>query len=159
MRDSVETDDREDFYVRYYVGHKGKFGHEFLEFEFKPDGKLRYANNSNYKGDKCIRKEMCVSQAVLKELKRIVTGLRGVERRRRKLAGSGQSWTTRARNRPRKRTRVVSNREDWEPFRRAKLERSGRFETVLLLRAGFEVLRAEFTERAHESETYLRSLS
>lgn len=23
----------EDFYVRYYVGHKGKFGHEFLEFE------------------------------------------------------------------------------------------------------------------------------
>ena len=26
------------------VGHKGKFGHEFLEFEFRPDGKLRYAN-------------------------------------------------------------------------------------------------------------------
>ena len=44
-------------------GHKGKFGHEFLEFEFKPNGKLRYANNSNYKGDKCIRKEMCVSKA------------------------------------------------------------------------------------------------
>ena len=31
----------EDFYVRYYVGHKGKFGHEFLEFEFRPDGKAR----------------------------------------------------------------------------------------------------------------------
>ena len=30
-----------DFYVRYYVGHKGKFGHEFLEFEFRPDGKTR----------------------------------------------------------------------------------------------------------------------
>ena len=30
----------EDFYVRYYVGHKGKFGHEFLEFEFRPDGKV-----------------------------------------------------------------------------------------------------------------------
>ena len=29
-----------DFYVRYYVGHKGKFGHEFLEFEFRPDGEL-----------------------------------------------------------------------------------------------------------------------
>ena len=28
------------------VGHKGKFGHEFLEFEFKPNGRLRYANNS-----------------------------------------------------------------------------------------------------------------
>jgi len=25
-------------YVRYYVGHKGKFGHEFLEFEFQPSG-------------------------------------------------------------------------------------------------------------------------
>ncbi len=30
------------------MGHKGKFGHEFLEFEFRPDGKLRYAN-------KCVR--------------------------------------------------------------------------------------------------------
>ena len=29
-----------DFYLRYYVGHKGKFGHEFLEFEFRPDGEL-----------------------------------------------------------------------------------------------------------------------
>uniref|UniRef100_A0A8W4FIG4 Mago homolog B, exon junction complex subunit n=8 Tax=Amniota TaxID=32524 RepID=A0A8W4FIG4_PIG len=46
-----------DFYLRYYVGHKGKFGHEFLEFEFRPDGKLRYANNSNYKNDVMIRKE------------------------------------------------------------------------------------------------------
>ena len=32
-----------DFYLRYYVGHKGKFGHEFLEFEFRPDGKARDA--------------------------------------------------------------------------------------------------------------------
>lgn len=82
-----------DFYLRYYVGHKGKFGHEFLEFEFRPDGesgagaggggraagggaggprvppawfnarplptgKLRYANNSNYKNDVMIRKEV-----------------------------------------------------------------------------------------------------
>ena len=47
----------EDFYVRYYVGHKGKFGHEFMEFEFSSDGKLRYANNSNYKKDTMIRKE------------------------------------------------------------------------------------------------------
>ena len=49
-----------DFYLRYYVGHKGKFGHEFLEFEFRPDGKLRYANNSNYKNDTMIRKEAYV---------------------------------------------------------------------------------------------------
>jgi len=62
----------DDFYLRYYVGHKGKFGHEFLEFEFKPDGKLRYANNSNYKNDTMIRKEAHVSRLVLDELKRII---------------------------------------------------------------------------------------
>ncbi len=45
------------FYCRYYVGHKGKFGHEFMEFEITADGKLRYANNSNYKNDFMIRKE------------------------------------------------------------------------------------------------------
>jgi len=39
------------------VGHEGKFGHEFLEFEFRPDGLLRYANSSNYKKDTMIRKE------------------------------------------------------------------------------------------------------
>merc|ERR1712151_508521 len=61
-----------DFYIRYYVGHKGKFGHEFLEFEFRPDGKLRYANNSNYKNDTMIRKEAYVSPECLMELKRIV---------------------------------------------------------------------------------------
>ncbi|VDK61384.1 unnamed protein product [Cylicostephanus goldi] len=61
-----------DFYVRYYVGHKGKFGHEFLEFEFRPNGQLRYANNSNYKNDTIIRKEAFISPAVLQELKRIV---------------------------------------------------------------------------------------
>merc|ERR1711990_1098626 len=61
-----------DFYIRYYVGHKGKFGHEFLEFEFRPDGKMRYANNSNYKNDTMIRKEAYVNRCVLSELKRII---------------------------------------------------------------------------------------
>ncbi|KAM3914297.1 protein mago nashi homolog isoform 1-T1 [Leptodactylus fuscus] len=61
-----------DFYLRYYVGHKGKFGHEFLEFEFRPDGKLRYANNSNYKNDVMIRKEAYVHKSVMEELKRII---------------------------------------------------------------------------------------
>jgi len=63
---------RNDFYLRYYVGHKGKFGHEFLEFEFRPDGKLRYANNSNYKNDTMIRKEAFVHKAVMEELRRII---------------------------------------------------------------------------------------
>lgn len=62
----------EDFYLRYYVGHKGKFGHEFLEFEFRPDGKLRYANNSNYKNDTMIRKEAYVHHSVMEELKRVI---------------------------------------------------------------------------------------
>ena len=31
-----------DFYCRYYVGHKGKFGHEFMEFEVQGDGKLTH---------------------------------------------------------------------------------------------------------------------
>lgn len=69
------------------MGHKGKYGHEFLEFEFRPDGRLRYANNSNYKSDVLIRKEgrafldsnlanlfykVYVNDIALKELKRII---------------------------------------------------------------------------------------
>ncbi len=78
------------FYCRYYVGHKGKFGHEFMEFEITPDGKLRYANNSNYRNDFMIRKEgtdyaslaefscfmtyyaVILSGAVIEEIKRII---------------------------------------------------------------------------------------
>ena len=59
--------------MRYYIGHKGKFGHEFLEFEFRDDGRLRYANNSQYKAENLIRKEVYVSDLVIEELKRIIT--------------------------------------------------------------------------------------
>merc|ERR1711879_412417 len=69
---SKMTEKQDRFYIRYYVGHKGKFGHEFLEFEFRPDGKLRYANNSNYKNDTMIRKEAYVHKAVMEELRRII---------------------------------------------------------------------------------------
>ena len=62
----------DEFYLRYYVGHKGKFGHEFMEFEFSSSGKLRYANNSNYKNDSIIKKEVNVSKAVLDEVKRMI---------------------------------------------------------------------------------------
>jgi len=48
------------------------FGHEFLEFEFHSNGKLRYSNNSHYKNEKMIRKECYVSDAVLTELRRII---------------------------------------------------------------------------------------
>ncbi|KAJ3041585.1 hypothetical protein HDV00_009062 [Rhizophlyctis rosea] len=50
----------------------GKFGHEFLEFEFRPEGKLRYANNSNYKNDTMIKKEVYVGPLMMQELKRII---------------------------------------------------------------------------------------
>ncbi|QUC23208.1 uncharacterized protein UV8b_07449 [Ustilaginoidea virens] len=67
----------EPFYLRYYSGHMGRFGHEFLEFDFRVvgDGRsavARYANNSNYRNDSLIRKEMCVSSAIVDEIKRIV---------------------------------------------------------------------------------------
>ena len=39
------------------VGHKGNYGHEFMEFDFNEDGVLRYSNNSEYKNDVMIRKE------------------------------------------------------------------------------------------------------
>ncbi|KAG2202521.1 hypothetical protein INT46_005078 [Mucor plumbeus] len=61
-----------EFYVRYYSGHRGRYGHEFLEFEFRSDGLCRYANNSNYRNDSLIKKEMYVSSAVIDELKRII---------------------------------------------------------------------------------------
>ncbi|KAI4189662.1 MAG: hypothetical protein L6R41_001322 [Letrouitia leprolyta] len=65
------------FYVRYYSGHSGRFGHEFLEFDFRTlgDGRsasARYANNSNYRNDSLIRKEMCVSSLLIAEIKRII---------------------------------------------------------------------------------------
>ena len=73
MTTLARKDPGEDhFYVRYYLGHRGKFGHEFLEFEFRPDGRLRYANNSNYKNDQMIRKEVYVGPEILAELKRII---------------------------------------------------------------------------------------
>ena len=56
------------------MGHHGRFGHEFLEFEFRPDGLLRYANNSNYKRDSMIRKEVYVAPMVMAELYRILVG-------------------------------------------------------------------------------------
>ncbi|KAK0540512.1 hypothetical protein OC842_000447 [Tilletia horrida] len=59
----------DDFYVR--AGHQGRHGHEFLEFEYSR-GRLRYANNSNYRNDSLIRKEVWISPLMVAELKRIV---------------------------------------------------------------------------------------
>ncbi|KAJ5902155.1 hypothetical protein N7495_002683 [Penicillium taxi] len=47
-----------------------------MKFDFRPlDGgsaSVRYANNSNYRNDSMIRKEMCVSAAMVQEIKNII---------------------------------------------------------------------------------------
>ena len=61
-----------EFYLRYYVGHDGKHGHEFLEFELTSNGRLRYTNNTSYKGENSISREWYVSTSVIGEFSRIV---------------------------------------------------------------------------------------
>ncbi|KAL2888529.1 Mago nashi protein [Ceratocystis lukuohia] len=67
-------------------GHSGRFGHEFLgslkpaafsQFDIRVVGDgssavARYANNSNYRNDSLIRKELYLSSLVVEEFKRIV---------------------------------------------------------------------------------------
>jgi protein mago nashi len=72
LREMETEKAEEEFYVRYYVGHKGRYGHEFLEFEIRPDGLLRYANNSHYKKEDIIRKQVYLNFPVINEFKRII---------------------------------------------------------------------------------------
>ena len=84
----------DEFYCRYYQGHKGKFGHEFIEFEFRPNGELRYSNNSAYKSkgqQDVIRKRVTVSPAVIEELKRIITESEGLSEKLSRRMGSSIS--------------------------------------------------------------------
>jgi len=62
----------DEFYVRYYAGHAGRLGPEFMEFELYPNGKLQVANRSSCKHDSMIRKEVFVGPAVVDEVKRII---------------------------------------------------------------------------------------
>ncbi|KXN85167.1 hypothetical protein AN958_11589 [Leucoagaricus sp. SymC.cos] len=61
----MSSADNNPFYLRYYTGHSGKHGHEFLEFEYSL-GRLLYASNSNYRND------MWIGPLVVKELKHII---------------------------------------------------------------------------------------
>ncbi|BGP38235.1 hypothetical protein JCM10450v2_002168 [Rhodotorula kratochvilovae] len=61
----------DQLYLRYYSGHVGSYGHEFIEFEITGN-RLRFALNTNYRNEGLIRREMHLSQAVLDEFKRIV---------------------------------------------------------------------------------------
>ncbi|ORX67051.1 Mago nashi protein, partial [Linderina pennispora] len=62
----------EEFRLYFYSGHKGRFGHEFLRFDIDGYGNLRYANQSNYRRDSIIRKNMRLSPALVGEIKRII---------------------------------------------------------------------------------------
>lgn len=57
------------YYLRYYAGHVGRHGNEFIEFEVTESGRLRYSNSSSYRSEKVIMKEARVSPAVIEELK------------------------------------------------------------------------------------------
>ncbi|KAK1502001.1 mago nashi [Colletotrichum costaricense] len=63
----------DQFYLRYY----NLLTFLLPEFDFRVvgDGRsavARYANNSNYRNDSLIRKEMCVSALIVDEIKRII---------------------------------------------------------------------------------------
>ncbi|KAJ2865078.1 hypothetical protein GGH94_002483 [Coemansia aciculifera] len=60
------------FYMYFYSGHKGKFGHEFFKFEIDENGRLSYANDSKYRRDSLIEKSLKLSPTMLNEIKRIV---------------------------------------------------------------------------------------
>ncbi|KAI9472600.1 protein mago nashi putative [Coemansia mojavensis] len=61
-----------EFSIYFYTGHKGRFGHEFFRFEIDKQGYLKYANNSNYRRDSIIRKQLRLSPALVNEFKRII---------------------------------------------------------------------------------------
>ena len=68
----AETMESQLYYVRYYSGHIGRYGNEFLEFEITDNGTLKYVNNSNYRNEFIIKKQARVSPAVIDELKKLI---------------------------------------------------------------------------------------
>ncbi|ODV88031.1 hypothetical protein CANARDRAFT_56238 [[Candida] arabinofermentans NRRL YB-2248] len=66
-------------YIRVYQGRKSaEIGHEFLEFDVRYDpgkashGLLRYANQSNYRNEELIRKEVAISKIVVEQILRMI---------------------------------------------------------------------------------------
>ncbi|KAG0674555.1 hypothetical protein C6P40_002108 [Pichia californica] len=73
------TDLDTEFYLRFYSGgyKDEEYGHEFLEYDIRhyPGDNfatLRYANQTNYRGEELIRKEVRISILVLNTIKKIV---------------------------------------------------------------------------------------
>lgn len=67
----------DEFYLRWREGHET----DQMEFILTPSGRLKYANNSHYRNDYVIHKDVCVSPAVVDEFKRIVleSGIQSVD--------------------------------------------------------------------------------
>ena len=53
-----------DFLVPYCIGHKGDDGYECLDFEIIFTGCFKYLNNSEYKSDCLISKEVIIIIAI-----------------------------------------------------------------------------------------------
>lgn len=67
-----ETIESPFYYLRYYDGHAGRYGHEFIEFEIREDGLLKYSNNSHYRSEKIIKKQARLSPAVVDQIKMLL---------------------------------------------------------------------------------------
>jgi protein mago nashi len=68
-----------EFYLRFYNGgYKDiEYGHEFLEFDIRHNPNdnfaiIRYANQSNYRNEELIKREIYISILVFEELLRIL---------------------------------------------------------------------------------------
>lgn len=78
IEEQQETEEQRDqlndsFYFRYYNGHNGKFGTEFIEFELVgKDQLLRYANETHYRRDSTIRKEVKLNKPVIAWLRQTI---------------------------------------------------------------------------------------
>ena len=68
----MEEIDKKTFYLRYYIGHQGRYGHEFMEITLDGNGVLRYSNVSNYKKSASIQKEVSLNQIVVDEFKKMI---------------------------------------------------------------------------------------
>ena len=57
-----------NFFLRYFTGHRGKYGHEFIEYSFGGDGVLKYINGSNYKKDGQLTCSFTCSPSIVKNV-------------------------------------------------------------------------------------------
>ena len=73
MSQSMTTITGSDLYLRFSVGHKGKFGNELLKFELLSTGELTYCNNSNYKMERSIERNCKLTPILLQHISYLIT--------------------------------------------------------------------------------------